>query len=248
MGDKSLVLTIVIIFFSFFIFFILYSLFYIAYFDYLHYYYKEGFADTKDVNVKANVKANVKYMILLGDSILKNDNYLKVNELTTENQLSTKFVDFNIIDFAKDGAKIQDGYRQIKEIDTKLNIEFIILSFGGNNLLGNITSNTKDIFNEYLTFIKYLIHMNICDKIYVLNLYHIPVIGTNNNNSTNNNNNKNKVIDIWNEMLYLNEDVGYKVIDICSGFKPSYIVNQIEPGAKGSEFIANQVVAGVELR
>ena len=85
--------------------------------------------------------------------------------------------------------------------------------------------------------------MNICDKIYVLNLYHIRGI-----DNEYGENNKNKVIDIWNEMLYLNEDVGYKVIDICSGFKPNYIVNQIEPGAKGSEFIANQVVVGVGLR
>lgn len=117
-------------------------------------------------------------IILLGDSILKNNAYVNPNysvEYLLKN-LSKK----NMYCLAKDGADIKAVYKQMEKIPNRLNIadSVILLSIGGNDLLEK-NSSVENLFTQYEQLVRYIkIRFNKC-KIIVLNLYIPPSIQKN---------------------------------------------------------------------
>ena len=77
-------------------------------------------------------------IILMGDSVLNNSNYVPEGKSVYDN-LKTKLN--NVLNVAKDGATINDLYLQLEKIPIELNSSetFIFISAGGNNILNKQT-------------------------------------------------------------------------------------------------------------
>ena len=79
--------------------------------------------------------------ILLGDSILKNNNYVK--QVNNVEHVVREKINGPVYCFAKDGATITDVYTQINDMPCQLNNKrnIIFLSIGGNDMLKNKNKN-----------------------------------------------------------------------------------------------------------
>ena len=99
---------------------------------------------------------NDNYVILMGDSVLNNANYVPEGKSVVD-ILKTKLS--NVLNVSKDGATISDLYGQLDKIPTKLNKAetYIFISAGGNDILskGSSLSNAdiRKLFNK--TYIVY---------------------------------------------------------------------------------------------
>ena len=101
------------------------------------------------------VVAEDKNIVLLGDSILKNNNYVKngkgVDDLLIERNRGVT------TSLAIDNSTIVDVYKQISSIPIELNTSntTVFLSIGGNNLLQNYVGHSDNNLNDkqYLTTI-----------------------------------------------------------------------------------------------
>lgn len=177
---------------------------------------------------------NNNYIILMGDSVLNNSNYVPEGKSVYDN-LKTKLN--NVLNVAKDGATINDLYLQLDEIPIELNNTetYIFISAGGNNIL-NKQNNTdiNQLFNSYLEFLNALRVKLSNVQINILNLY-LPANPRFQSYK--------KSIDQWNNLINKNSSkVGnmYNVIDINSLLTTSSdFVYDIEPSESGSEKIAN---------
>lgn len=180
---------------------------------------------------------NKEIIILLGDSVLNNSNYVPEGKSVVD-ILKTK--SNNVLNFAKDGATISDLYTQLDKIPIDLNNSdtYIFISAGGNDILNKRTDlneiEIKNLFDSYLNFIKALKVKLGSVKINILNLY----LPTNPRYLTY----KNSIIQ-WNNLIDLNSNkIGlmYNIIDLYSLLdKTSDFVYDIEPSETGSEKIAN---------
>jgi hypothetical protein len=173
-------------------------------------------------------------IILMGDSVLNNSNYVSEGKSVYDN-LKTKLN--NVLNVAKDGATINDLYLQLDEIPIELNNTetYIFISVGGNNILNKQTNTDINLlFNNYLDFLRALRVKLSNVQINIMNLY-LPA------------NPRfqlyKKSIDQWNNLINKNSsNVGemYNVIDINSLLtNSSDFVYDIEPSESGSEKIAN---------
>ena len=112
-------------------------------------------------------------LIFLGDSILKNNAYVKPN-YSVEYLLKQQYKK-PIFFLAKDGADIKAVYKQLAKIPDRLNTAdcAIFLSIGGNDLLQQ-NSKVDVLFQQYEKFLKVLkLKFGKC-KIILLNLYNPP--------------------------------------------------------------------------
>ena len=116
---------------------------------------------------------NNETVVLLGDSVLNNANYVQTGD-SVYDKLKQKLS--NVENLAKDGATITDLYKQLDGLSIDLNKQstYLFVSAGGNDILNK---NIKDknginnLFKSYLDFIKALkVKMNNV-SINVLNLY-----------------------------------------------------------------------------
>jgi hypothetical protein len=173
-------------------------------------------------------------IILIGDSVLNNSNYVSEGKSVYDN-LKTKLN--NILNVAKDGAIINDLYLQLDEIPIELNNTdtFIFVSAGGNNILNKHTNtDITQLFNNYMDFLNALRVKLSNVQINILNLY-LPANPRFQSYK--------KSIDQWNNLINKNSSkVGnmYNVVDINSLLTTSSdFVYDIEPSESGSEKIAN---------
>jgi len=173
-------------------------------------------------------------IILMGDSVLNNSNYVPEGKSVYDN-LKTKLN--NILNVAKDGATINDLYLQLDEIPIELNSSetFIFISAGGNNILNKQTNtDINQLFNSYMDFLNALRVKLSNVKINILNLY-LPANPRFQSYK--------KTIDQWNNLINKNSSkVGemYNVVDLNSLLtNTSDFVYDIEPSESGSEKIAN---------
>jgi hypothetical protein len=173
-------------------------------------------------------------IILIGDSVLNNSNYVSEGKSVYDN-LKTKLN--NILNVAKDGAIINDLYLQLDEIPIELNNTdtFIFVSAGGNNILNKHTNtDITQLFNNYMDFLNALRVKLSNVQINILNLY-LPANPRFQSYK--------KTIDQWNNLINKNSSkVGnmYNVVDINSLLTTSSdFVYDIEPSESGSEKIAN---------
>jgi|Laugresbdmm110sd_1035091.scaffolds.fasta_scaffold21326_2 lysophospholipase L1-like esterase len=175
-------------------------------------------------------------VILMGDSVLNNSNYVSFGKSVVD-ILKTKTN--NILNVSKDGDTINDLYSQLDKIPIDLNSEetYIFISAGGNDILNKrSTAEVTTLFNSYIEFLKAFRTKLGSTKLNIMNLY-LPANPRYQSYK--------KQIDWWNDLInkYSNE-VGemYNVIDLNSVLKsPNDFVYDIEPSELGSEKIANLI-------
>ena len=175
-------------------------------------------------------------VILMGDSILNNSNYVPAGK-SVYDSLKTKLS--KVINLAKDGATINDLYGQLDKIPVDLNNTntYIFISAGGNDILNKRTELTTNeinrLFNTYMEFLKALRTKLGSAKINILNLY-LPSNPRYQSYKTS--------IDQWNQLINQSSSkVGemYNVIDLYGLLKnPDDFVYDIEPSESASDKIA----------
>ena len=177
-------------------------------------------------------------IILIGDSILNNSNYVQKGETVSDYiQLKTN----NISNFAIDEATIADTYQQLENLNQSLNNSntFIFVSAGGNNILNSKAylkyTATDDLFQQYSQLLHSIKTRLPNAQLFVLNLYY-PL------------NSKYKpfylTIDKWNQLIKDNEKIGYKIIQTNKLLESNDdFIYDIEPSAKGAKIIAESILS-----
>ena len=190
-------------------------------------------------SLKKEGLTNNNKVILMGDSVLNNSNYVSFGKSVVD-ILKTKTS--NILNVSKDGGTINDLYSQLDKIPIDLNSEetYIFISVGGNDILNkrsNLTSaEVTTLFNTYMEFLKAFRTKLGSTKLNIMNLY-LPANPRYQSYK--------QIIDFWNNLInkYSN-GVGdmYNVIDLNSVLKsPNDFVYDIEPSELASEKIANLI-------
>ena len=178
-------------------------------------------------------------LVLIGDSVLNNSNYVPSGKSVVDN-LKTKTT--KVFDFAKDGATINDSYSQLDKIPLDLNKTetYIFISAGGNDILNNrgqLTSpEIRRLFDNYMELIKAVRTKFGSAKINVLNLY-LPANPRYQSYKTS--------IDQWNQLIKeYSSKIGemYNVIDLATLLtSPEDFIYDIEPSETASQKIANAI-------
>ncbi len=202
------------------------TLYFIKYY-YFNNNYKSGFTNNNNINV-----------LLLGDSILNNSNYVdyenSVSGLIKKTYLSSsKSKSSNIILLAQDNAKVEDVYQQIDRL-TNNNIDYIFLSVGGNNILDSKFISLDNLKQKYLKLVTHIRAKFSKSKIYLLGLYYPFDIRFKKYSSN---------INEWNHFI---KNSGYKYI-MLDGLltNKADLVFSIEPSATGSKKIANEICSKI---
>ena len=186
-----------------------------------------------------------KTYILLGDSILKNNSYVK-NGKGIDDILNEK-TNGNTKCYAKDESTVVDVYSQLDSIPSDLNKKSttIFLSVGGNDILNNYADkevSVKDtnvlgpIFNAYKTLIKSIQTKMDESKLVLLDIYYPTNIKLAQYKP---------ILEEWNKMI---SDFAYtnniKVINISSILiESSDFTLNIEPSESGGVKISNQIMS-----
>lgn len=194
-------------------------IFYCAYFKSL----KEGLTNNDTV-------------ILMGDSVLNNANYVPAGK-SVYDSLKSKLS--KVINLAKDGATISDLYGQLDKIPIDLNNTntYIFISAGGNDILNNRTelrpTDIRRLFDSYMKFLKALRTKLGSIKINILNLY-LPSNPRYQTYKTS--------IEQWNQLIQASSNkVGemYNVVNLNTLLtRPDDFVYDIEPSESASDKIA----------
>lgn len=191
-----------------------------------------------------------KTIILMGDSILKNNSYVPPGKAV--DNLIEKKTNANVYSFAVNDSKIVDVYGQINKLPFNLNNDSttIFLSIGGNDILQLFGENDEPsnydhiittMFKAYKKLIKSIQTRMDQSNIVLIDIYYPENI-------------KYKqfqpVIQKWNEKIY--EFSNDKTSNIEGIVQISEVINQpndftlgIEPSQIGSEKIANLIVQSV---
>jgi hypothetical protein len=233
---------------------------------YKYYVLKEHFSNIysdSDSNSYSNVNSNIynseKKYVLLGDSIIKNNSFVK-NGKGIDDILNEK-TNGNSYCYAKNDSTIVDIYSQLDSIPSDLNNKntIVFLSVGGNDILNNYVNNDVDtkntkvlelIFNSYKKLFKSIQTKMDQTKIVLIDIYYPtsikfsqykPILeewnklisdfvsSYNDDNSNNNNNNRN--------------NRNLQVLNISNILIEStdFTLN-IEPSETGGEKISNNIL------
>lgn len=209
------------------------SLYFISYY-YFNNHYKSGFTNNDS-----------KTIILLGDSILNNSNYVNYEDSvsalikkTCSNFSRGDSKSSNIILAAQDNAKVEDVYQQIDKLfANNLDYQFIdskntyiFLSVGGNNMLDTKFLSLDKVKQSYLKLVTHIRTKFPKSNIYLLGLYYPFDTRFKRYNSS---------ISEWNQFI---KSLEYKYI-MLNGLltNKSDIIFSIEPSATGSKKIANEI-------
>jgi len=175
-------------------------------------------------------------VILMGDSVLNNANYVPAGK-SVYDSLKSKLS--KVINLAKDGATISDLYGQLDKIPVDLNNSntYIFISAGGNDILNKRTelssTEIRRLFDSYMEFLKALRTKLGSAKINILNLY-LPSNPRYQSYKTS--------IDQWNQLINQSSSkIGemYNVIDLHGLLtSPDDFVYDIEPSESASDKIA----------
>lgn len=174
-----------------------------------------------------------KQIILLGDSILNNSNYVDTKD-TVFYQLQQLAKNSTIIMKAEDNAKLvnlDNQYSSLLEYNN--NNTYIVISIGGNDILQltNKSSQFSELINEYKEEISLLHNKLPQANILLVNLYY-PL-------DTRFSIYKN-FITKWNQFI---SGMGYSVIHLDTLLvDKSDIVSSIEPSPSGSKKIAKAIL------
>jgi hypothetical protein len=115
-------------------------------------------------------------IVLIGDSILNNSNYILTEGKAVPDLIKTGHP--NTYNFAKDGAVVTDCVTQIEQIPAENNTSqtYIFVSAGGNNILNSHFTISKEMidtfFQQYSTLLHSLKNKYSKAQIYLLTLYY----------------------------------------------------------------------------
>ena len=198
---------------------------------------KEGFHQNQNI-------------ILLGDSILKNNSYVPHGK-SIEDILRQK-TKYNIYNYAEDDSTIYSVYHQLNKIPEYLNDSntMIFLSIGGNDIIryyihrdvnpDNFTF-VKEKFHEYQNLVKAIQTKMDQTRIIVLDIYY-PTDAYFQNYLP--------IIQEWNSLLYNDSTIesSYSLLSIRQSIKESNdFINLIEPSEQGGEKIAILISKNLHL-
>ena len=174
-------------------------------------------------------------IILVGDSILKNNSYV-LEEKSVEKLLSTKTY-AHIYCFAVNDSIIKDATEQVNILPQHLNepSTCIFLSIGGNDILKGIDP-VSSIFRQYMDLVDLMKERMNKTKIVLINLYYPTDEKYEKYYSS---------IKRWNELVdAYAEDNDLKVLDASAILaKEADFTSDIEPSIIGGEKLANQIVS-----
>ena len=195
----------------------------------LNYFYK--------INTNIESFTNPENIILLGDSILKNNSYV-VEGQSVQDILASK-TDANVYCFAVNDSTIKDAYSQINLLPQHLNepSTILFLSIGGNDILKRSAEGSlSSIFIEYIELIELIKERMNMAKIVMINLYYptderyekyYPLIKK------------------WNEMVdaYSQDEHIYLLNSSTILIEALDFTSEIEPSAIGGEKLANAIAS-----
>lgn len=186
-----------------------------------------------------------KQFVLLGDSILNNENY--VGNGKSVNELFMERTDSKTICLAADDSKIMDVYNQLDKIPTNTDTyrTTLFLSIGGNDILfhfseQNDNKTETDVLDELFSKYKKLVEQIKTEfpesQLVVLDIYY-P------NNATYSK--YHQVIQDWNQMLYdYASKNSIRVVKISSYLtQPEDFTHGIEPSAVGGEKLVTTLLS-----
>jgi hypothetical protein len=202
-----------------------------------------NFYETFTNNNKSQNGQKSQNIVLIGDSMLNNSNYVSQGE-SVPDLLSNKLIGTAAVyNFAKDGATIADCYAQLDKISSNLNNSntTIFVSCGGNNILNSRGPTDSDyvtnLFGQYSELLKSVkvVASNTNADIYVLNLY-TPTSGHYTSYHS--------AIDQWNQLLDDNAfSLGYTVVKTSSLLTVDEdFTYGIEPSYKGGKKLVSKLV------
>jgi lysophospholipase L1-like esterase len=197
-------------------------------------------------------KTQTKNIIFLGDSILKNNNYVSNGE-SIEEILIRKMQTNNVYNYAQDDSTIHEVYYQLSFIPEKVNQSStsLFLSIGGNDIIKQYIiqgNNVNDftildaLFSKYKKLVKTIQEKMDKTQITLLNLYY-----------PNQNGFKEyyPLIQKWNSLLneFINRSSEkYSVVDLSSLLHNQHdFIDNIEPSIVGGEKIANLLLANLSV-
>jgi hypothetical protein len=176
---------------------------------------------------------NTKNIILLGDSILNNSNYVDPEDSVSA-LIKKTCNNNNIILKAQDNAKIENVYAQVdsligNNLDNK--DTYIFLSIGGNNIIeDNQILKLDNLKKEYFKLLSYIRNNFLKTKIYLVGLYY-PFDPRFKKYTTTINN--------WNKII---RNLGYNYIMLDSVVTNKQdLIFAIEPSATGGKKIAKEI-------
>ena len=178
-------------------------------------------------------------IILIGDSILNNSNYILLEGKSVPDLIKAEHSD--TYNFAKDEAVITDCNLQIEQIPVTNNTKdtYIFVSAGGNNILNKQNNMTNEMiqtfFQQYSTLIHSLKSKFPNTNIYLLNLYY--PLDTRFKNLY-------PYIDQWNSLLLdFSKKNNLKIIQTNKFMlNKDDFTNAIEPSIIGGQKIANAIL------
>lgn len=203
---------------------------------YLAYSYKEAFE---------NADNKAESIILLGDSIFKNNAYVPYGS-SIEAQFKNKAPKKELLCLAQDNSSIMDVYNQVEQIPEEYNNSrtHIFLSVGGNDILQNYVYEYNDVdnmdllnngFTEYKKLIQSIQNKMPNAKLTILDIYYPD-------------NTRFKsfypIISEWNKLIYdYAKKRNIRVIKISSTLKGADDFSfAIEPSSIGGNKIVNELL------
>ena len=174
-------------------------------------------------------------IILLGDSILKNNSYVLEGQ-SIQTILAQK-TDAQIYCFAVNDSTIKDAQEQVNILPQHLNepSTIIVLSIGGNDILKGIDPLTS-IFREYMNLVNLMKERMNRVKIVLINLYYPTDKKYEKYYSS---------VKRWNELVgAFAQDNDLKIVDASIILvKEEDFTSEIEPSEIGGEKLANAIAS-----
>lgn len=181
-----------------------------------------------------------KNIVLLGDSILYNNSFVKkgnsVQDFLEKNKNKNKNI--TIYNYAENEETINGIYQQLSKINSDLNSEntTLFLSVGGNDILQMSTTkaNIKTLFESYKILINAIKTKLPLTKLVLLNIYQ-PIKAPEYSG---------KILE-WNTLL--TTEYGYfSILDLTKIlYKPNDFTHNIEPSSTGGEKISNKILSKI---
>ena len=176
-----------------------------------------------------------KNIVLLGDSILYNNSFVKKGNSVQDFLEKNKNKNITIYNYAENEETINGIYQQLSKINSDLNSEntTLFLSVGGNDILQMSTRNAtiKTLFESYKTLIKAIKTKLPIVNLILLNIYQ-PIKAPEYSGK----------IQEWNTLL--NTEYGYfSILDLTKIlYKHNDFTHDIEPSPTGGEKISNKIL------
>lgn len=181
-------------------------------------------------------------IVLIGDSVLRNESYVGKNESVAA--ILTQLGRYHVRNYAQDGATIQSTLTQINHIPENNNnnngkdIPVVFLSVGGNDMLQmrrKTEQKIQQLFDTYIGVVQDLQNKFPNSSIYLLNMYLPPDPKFEESE---------KYVLQWNKLLA--EMTCCKVVDIYSQLNTANdFTHQIEPSFAGGKRIVGAMLLAI---